>query len=99
VGLRSVSEAAGHDRRRLIGSPIHWPSATGYLGAIHFTSPDTKATVPADYRFTAADKGVHIFSYSLNQALVLRTPGTQWVRATDKATATITGAQTGIVVQ
>ena len=64
--------------------------ATGYLGTIHFTSSDTKATLPADYTFTAADKGVHSFS----MALVLKTVGSQWVRATDKTTASITGAQT-----
>jgi hypothetical protein len=64
--------------------------ATAYLGTIHFTSSDTKATLPADYTFTAADKGVHTFSL----ALVLKTAGSQWVRATDKATASITGAQT-----
>ncbi len=64
--------------------------AVGYLGTIHFTSSDTKATLPADYTFTAADKGVHTFSL----ALVLKTVGSQWVRATDKTTASITGAQT-----
>jgi hypothetical protein len=64
--------------------------ATGYLGTIHFTSSDTKATLPADYTFTAADKGVHTFSL----ALVLKTVGSQWVRATDKTTASITGSQT-----
>jgi hypothetical protein len=46
--------------------------------------------VPADYAFTAAGKGVHVFSLSV----VLRTAGSQWVRATDKVTASITGAQT-----
>ena len=42
--------------------------------------------------------GVHTFASTLSPALVLKTVGTQWVRATDKTTATITGAQTGIVV-
>ena len=68
--------------------------ATGYRGTIHFTSSDTKATLPADYTFTAADKGAHTFSYTLNPKLVLKTAGSQWVRATDKTTASITGAQT-----
>jgi alpha-tubulin suppressor-like RCC1 family protein len=72
--------------------------ATGYRGTIHFTTSDTKASVPAKYKFTAADKGVHTFSYALSPALVLKTAGTQWVRATDTLTAAITGVQTGIVV-
>ena len=65
-------------------------TATGYLGTIHFTSSDTKATLPADYTFTSADKGVHTFT----GGLVLKTAGSEWVRATDKTTASITGAQT-----
>ncbi len=68
--------------------------ATGYRGTIHFTSSDTKATLPADYTFTSADKGAHTFSYTLNPKLVLKTAGSQWVRATDKTTASITGSQT-----
>ncbi len=68
--------------------------ATGYLGTIHFTSSDKKATLPADYTFTSADKGVHTFT----AALVLKTAGSQWVRATDKTTASITGSQTVTVV-
>jgi acyl CoA:acetate/3-ketoacid CoA transferase beta subunit len=68
--------------------------ATGYRGAIHFTSSDTRASVPADYTFTSADGGVHAFALTLNPALVLRTAGSQWVRATDKTTASITGSQT-----
>ena len=68
--------------------------ATGYLGTIHFTSSDTKASVPADYTFIAADKGAHTFANTLSPALTLRTAGSQWVRATDKTTASITGSQT-----
>ena len=33
-------------------------TATGYRGTIHFTSSDTRPRyLPADYTFTAADKG------------------------------------------
>ncbi len=67
--------------------------ATGYTGTIHFTTGDTKASVPADYTFTPADKGAHTFANTLSPALTLRTAGSQWVRATDKTTATITGSQ------
>jgi|GEM_PF-3245192 len=68
-------------------------TATGYLGRIHFTSTDPAAVLPADYTFAAGDAGVHTFS------VTLKTPGTQSVTATDTVTASITGSQTGIVVQ
>ena len=66
----------------------------GYTGTIHFTSSDSAAVLPANYAFVAADNGVHAFS----GGVVLKTVGTQWVRATDTVTATITGVQSGIVV-
>jgi hypothetical protein len=72
--------------------------ATGYRGTVHFTSSDTKAGLPADYTFTGADAGVHVFPKTVSPALTLKTAGSQWVRATDKVTATITGVQSGIVV-
>jgi hypothetical protein len=68
--------------------------ATGYTGTIHFTSSDPAATLPADYTFTAADAGAHKFPNTLSPGLTLRTPGSQWVRATDTATASITGSET-----
>jgi hypothetical protein len=72
--------------------------AVGYTGTIFFTTSDLNADVPADYKFTAADKGAHSFIYSVKPNLTLRTVGTQWVRATDTAHSTITGAAEGIVV-
>jgi hypothetical protein len=32
-----------------------------FSGTIHFTSTDSQATLPADYTFTTAEKGVHTF--------------------------------------
>ena len=64
--------------------------ATGYTGAIHFTSSDSHAVLPADYKFVGADKGIHAFS----GGLTLNTAGSRSVTATDKATPTITGSQT-----
>ena len=69
-------------------------TATGYRGTIHFTSSDAHAVLPANYTFTAGDAGVHKFSLGLT----LKSAGTQGVRATDTVSATITGAQHGIVV-
>ena len=69
-------------------------TATGYLGTIHFASSDPAAVLPADYTFTAADFGTHVFSGNV----ILKTAGTQSVTATDTLTASIKGAQAGIVV-
>jgi hypothetical protein len=51
---------------------------TNYLGTIHFSSSDTWARLPANYTFTAADKGVHSFG-----GLVLRKTGYQKITVTD----------------
>jgi hypothetical protein len=66
---------------------------TGYRGRLHFTSSDPAAILPADYTFTGADSGSHVF------AVTLRTAGTRSVTATDVASASLTGTQSGIVVQ
>src|SRR6184192_1497519 len=68
--------------------------ATSYAGMIRFTSSDGQAVLPANYKFTAGDAGIHTFT----NAVVLKTAGTQSVTATDTVTSTITGTQTGIVV-
>ncbi len=59
--------------------------ATGYTGTIHFSSTDSKATLPADYAFTAADAGVHTFS-----KVTLRTIGYQTIRITDTLDSSLT---------
>jgi hypothetical protein len=51
---------------------------TNYAGTVHFTSTDRTASLPANYTFTAADKGVHTFS-----GLVLRKRGNQKITITD----------------
>jgi uncharacterized repeat protein (TIGR01451 family) len=65
----------------------------GYRGTIHFTSTDPRAILPADYAFTASDGGVHAFT------VVLRTAGTQSVKATDTAKASVSGTRSGVVVK
>jgi hypothetical protein len=64
----------------------------GYTGTIHFTSFDAVASLPADYTFVAGDNGVHTFSATLNSA------GTQSIAATDASIVSITGVQSGVVV-
>ncbi len=67
--------------------------ATGYVGTVRFTSTDTKATLPTNYTFTAADQGVATFS----DGLVLVTAGTQEVVATDVADSKIQGKRSTTV--
>ncbi len=67
--------------------------ATGYTGTVHFTTSDGKASLPANYTFTAADAGVHTFSATL------KTAGTQSLAATDTTTARLTGTDGGITVK
>jgi hypothetical protein len=66
--------------------------ASGYTGIVHFTSSDPQAALPGDYTFTSADAGVHTFRATL------KTVGTQSITATDMATASLTGADSGITV-
>ena len=68
--------------------------ATGYRGTIRIISSDPAAVLPADYTFTAADAGVHVFT----GGFTLKTLGSQSVTATDTTTGTITGVQSGIAV-
>jgi hypothetical protein len=67
--------------------------ATGYVGTVHLTSSDAQALLPADYTFTAADAGTHVFTTTLE------TVGTQSITVVDTTDATITGTQSGIIVQ
>ena len=52
---------------------------TNYSGTVHFSSTDSKATLPADYTFTATDQGSHLFQ------LTLVTIGDQTLTVADKA--------------
>jgi hypothetical protein len=53
--------------------------ATGFTGTVHFTSSGNSA-LPADYTFTATDKGIHKFTTAVlqtagSQSLIVSTPG------------------------
>jgi hypothetical protein len=71
-------------------------TANGYRGTVHFTSTDTRSGVvlPADYTFTAADNGKHVFTSGVK----LVTAGGQAVTATDTVTGTITGTSATVTV-
>jgi Ca2+-binding RTX toxin-like protein len=62
--------------------------ATGYTGTVQFASSDAQATVLADYTFTAADGGTHLFA----GGVTLRTAIRQTVTATDSVNASLTGS-------
>src|SRR5205807_1831331 len=61
-------------------------------GTVHFTTTDGAAVLPADYSFVAGDNGAHSFSATL------KTVGSQSITATDTATNSINGSQSGITV-
>jgi hypothetical protein len=64
--------------------------ATGYLGTVAFGSSDPSATLPANYTFTAYDRGYHTFS----SGLTLNALSNQTITATDTANSAITASAT-----
>jgi hypothetical protein len=56
---------------------------------VHFSSPDSTATLPTNYTSTAADKGVHTFT-----GVVLRKRGTQTITVTDTQNSPLTATDT-----
>jgi hypothetical protein len=67
---------------------------TGYTGTVHFTSSGTNAMLPANYTFTAADKGVHTFV----NAAILRRKGKQTISVTDTLNSALTATDSINVV-
>jgi hypothetical protein len=57
-----------------------------YTGTVHFTSTDGKATLPADFTFSAGDYGSHVFQVTFGTA------GSDTLTVADKATASVTGS-------
>ncbi|HYX88486.1 MAG TPA: hypothetical protein VE753_03875 [Gaiellaceae bacterium] len=60
-------------------------NAVGYLGTVTLTSTDPAATLPAAYTYGQTDTAQHTFT-----GLVLRTPGTQRITATDSTGLSVT---------
>lgn len=57
-----------------------------YTGRIHFTSSDPLAVLPADFTYSHADRGTHVFD-----GIIFHTEGFQTITATDTVTGTILG--------
>jgi hypothetical protein len=92
AGYPSPTTAGVNHNFTVTAQDVYGNTAAGYTGTVHFTGTDGQAALPANYTFTAADAGVHSFNATL------KTAGTQSLTATDTTTASITGTQTGIIV-
>src|SRR5262245_63618236 len=94
LAVSSTSTTAGMARSVTVSAfDVAGNPDPAYTGAIHFTSSDYQADLPADYTFTAADHGSHTFS------VTLKTSGTQSISVGDytafafaSANATVTPA-------
>ncbi len=62
---------------RVSATDAYGNEASTYVGTMHFTTSAKGSSVPIDYTFTAADKGAHVFLFTLNST------GTQTLTATD----------------
>ncbi len=71
---------------------VYGNAAAAYTGTVHFTSSDAQAGLPADYTFTAGDRGAHVFYPSL------KTVGTQSLGVTDTGNPAFAGNASGVVV-
>ncbi|MHB1561204.1 MAG: S8 family serine peptidase, partial [Isosphaeraceae bacterium] len=67
--------------------------ATGYVGTLHFTSSDARATLPANSTITPEDQGTATFQATLG------TLGAQSITATDTSNSSLTASESGITVQ
>jgi hypothetical protein len=61
---------------------------TTYTGAVHVSSSDPLAGLPANYTFTASNKGVETFT------VTLKTAGSDTLTVTDTSNSSITGTTT-----
>jgi hypothetical protein len=92
TGFPSATAAGLSNRFTVSALDAFGNVATGYTGTVHFTSTSALASLPANYTFLASDSGDHAFTASLNSV------GSQAISATDMATSSIAGSQSGIVV-
>lgn len=70
--------------------------ATLYRGTVHLSSSDFNAGVvlPANYKFTSADNGTHLFTAGVSLATV----GSRTIAASDTQAGVLTGTSSGIAV-
>jgi autotransporter-associated beta strand protein len=92
-GFPASSTAGTPNSITVTARDVNGNVATGYTGAIHFTTTDPRGVLPSDYQFTPADHGVHTFTN-----VVLKTAGTQSITATDTTLGSVKGTQSGITI-
>lgn len=93
TGLPAATTAGSTNSVTITARDAQGNTATGYTGTVHFTSSDPRASLPADYTFTAADKGVHTFT-----GVFFKTVGTQSLSVADTGLTGVAGTQSGITV-
>ena len=87
--LTSPSPAGMRDSVRVTVADGYGNRVKSYRSRVHFTSTDPRASLPADYTFTAADSGSHVFD-----GVILRTAGRQSVTVADVQTSSVKGRKT-----
>ena len=89
-----TSGSAGRSQSlTVVARDIYNNVASAYQGVATFSSTDGTATLPVNTAFVVGDAGTHVFP-----GVVLQTLGSQSVTATDTATPSITGTESGIVI-
>ena len=90
--LKSVKPATANGNDVQAGFPLNaqvvvsLPNGarnTGYTGTVHFACTDSAAVLPPDYTFTGKENGVKVWQ----DAVTLRTAGSQTITAVDTVTA------------
>jgi hypothetical protein len=61
-GMTTPRTAGSTGSIRVTATDTYGNRVQSYLGTVHFTSTDTQAGLPANYKFTVADAGTHVFS-------------------------------------
>lgn len=72
---------------RVEAKDIDGNTVKDYDGRVRFSSTDSQAQLPADYRFEPADQGIHTFALAIN----FDTPGTQTLNVNDLSDGQISG--------
>jgi len=89
----SSPTVAGSPNSMLVSAEDTYGNVTpSYTGTVHFTSSDTQAGLPANYAFTSADQGIHLFSPDTVQELTANNAG-------GSATVTVPSTSLGLAGQ
>ena len=93
TGFPSPATAGVAGSLTVIARDAFGNTTTAYRGTVRFSSSDSQAALPGNYTFSASDNG------TATVLATLRTAGSQSLTATDVSNSTVSGSQTGIVVE